>query len=101
MLVAMSFMLGCTSRGLASSPMEGYNAGGVRKTLKISRRYAIPLIISVGLPYQQEEDVEGKDDIGMTHGAPTGQKSLQATNRYSLEETIYGDIFGGKLQLPS
>ena len=99
MLVAMSFMLGCTSRGLASCPMEGFNAGGVRRALGISRRYAIPIIVSVGLPYEREEQEEGEDDAGMAHGSP-GKGSHQATKRYSLESSIYGDVFGAKIQLP-
>ena len=99
MLVAMSFMLGCTSRGLASCPMEGFNAGGIRKALGISRRYAIPIIVSVGLPYEREEEEEGEDDAGMAHGSP-GKGSHQATKRYSLEDCIYGDVFGSKIQLP-
>jgi len=30
-LVAMTYMLGCSSKGLATIPMEGFNASGIRK----------------------------------------------------------------------
>jgi len=51
MLVAMSYMLLCSSRNLATTPMEGYTTWGVRKALKIPRRYTIPLIVTTGRPY--------------------------------------------------
>lgn len=67
MLVAMTYMLACASRGLVTCPMEGYNNGGIRKALKIPKRYGIPLIVSTGLPYRKEDD--SQDDVGMKHGA--------------------------------
>ena len=91
MLVAMTYMLGCTSTGIATCPMEGFNAGGIRKTMGIPKRYAIPLIVSTGLPYRREEEEEGLDDAGMAHGSPGGDSSL-ATARYPLEDMlILGD----------
>lgn len=84
MLVAMTFMLACTSRGLASCPMEGYNVGGIRKALGIPRRYSIPIIVSVGTPFIRDE--EGMDDIGMEHGAGL-------TNRYPKDDVILDDSF--------
>jgi len=88
MLVAMTFMLACTSRGLASCPMEGYNVGGIRKALGIPKRYGIPIIVSVGMPFIR--DKEGMDDVGMEHG--TGSKG-GLTNRYPKDEVILDDVF--------
>jgi len=51
MLVAMSYMLLCSSRNLTTTPMEGYTTWGIRKALKIPRRYTIPLIVTTGRPY--------------------------------------------------
>lgn len=84
MLVAMTYMLGCSSRGIATSPMEGINASGMRKVLQVPRRYAIPLIVSTGLPYQDDKD---------------SRLLSTATRRYPMEEVIFGDSFGEQLKL--
>ena len=99
MLVAMAYMLGCTANGLSTSPMEGFNGPGIRKALKIPRRYSIPLIVSTGLPYQRiTEEVEtitdSSDDVGMTHGKPGTDNS---TPRYSMEDIVFGDVFGSAM----
>jgi len=88
MLVAMTYLLGCTSRGMATCPMEGYNVGGLRKVLGIPRRYAIPIIVSAGVAYKGDED--GTDDVGMAHGSTSGSKQL-GTERYPFEEVVFGD----------
>eukprot|EP01082_Thalassiosira_pseudonana_P015131 g13569.t1 g13569 contig82:25312-26763(+) len=99
MLVAMTYMLACTSRGLATCPMEGFDANGVRKVLGIpgGKRYGIPLIVSTGLPYRydngtnSEEDV---DDVGLSHG---GENDMSP--RYPLEEVVFGNAFGESFSL--
>mmetsp|Transcript_16419 Transcript_16419/g.35671 ORF Transcript_16419/g.35671 Transcript_16419/m.35671 type:complete len:384 (+) Transcript_16419:83-1234(+) len=108
MLVAMSYMLAATSRGLATCPMEGVWAQGVRRALGIPRRYAIPLIVSTGTPYHSPTDsndeTEGKqqieedepDDVGMAHGAGSGK----ATPRYPLRDVVFADTFGEAALLP-
>lgn len=88
MLVAMTYLLGCTSRGMATCPMEGYNVGGMRKVLGIPRRYAIPIIVSTGVAYKGDEN--GTDDVGMAHGSPSGSNQL-GTERYPFEEVVFGD----------
>jgi nitroreductase len=88
MLFAMSYILGCTSRGLATCPMEGFNAGGVRKALNIPRRFAIPLIVSTGVPYKAE--VDESDDVGMSHGPKGGV----ATDRFPVNKVLFTDSFG-------
>ena len=94
MLIAMTYILACTSRGLASCPMEGFDAVGVRKALDIpqGRRYTIPLIVSTGMPFVRRFDVQvddETDDVGMSHG---GGKSLSP--RFSLGEVLFDDTFG-------
>lgn len=103
MLVAMTYMLGCTSRGLVTCPMEGYNAGGVRRALNIPRRYSIPIIVSTGHAYRRvrpKEDAaaaradnypDSSDDMGMTHASPGSNYS---TPRYEFNDIVYQDTFG-------
>lgn len=93
MLVAMTYLLGCTSRELTTCPMEGFNAGGIRKVLGIPRRYSIPLIVSTGIPYVGEE--EGKDDVGLVHGSCDDKNEL-TTKRYRFEEVVFSDESFGK-----
>ena len=89
MLVAMTYMLACTSRGLDTCPMEGVDASGVRKALGIPRgRFGIPLIVSVGTPYRRETEEEETDDVGVSHS------SSSLSPRYPLEEVVYGNKYG-------
>lgn len=92
MLIAMTYMLACTSRGLATCPMEGIDASGVRKVLGIPRgRYTIPLIVSAGVPYHRKKDdyeEEETDDVGVSHG------SEDMSPRYPLNEVVYDDAYG-------
>ena len=67
---------------LATCPMEGFNIGGVRKSLGIPKRYSIPLIVSTGLPFKREQ--ERKDDVGMSHGPGSS-----LTKRYASEDVIF------------
>lgn len=85
MLVAMAYMICCSSKGLATIPMEGINAGAIRKVLNIPSRYAVPVIISTGKSYKEI-------DSGMLI-------ENSVTRRYPIEEVIYSDSFGGKLKL--
>jgi hypothetical protein len=102
MLVAMTYLLACTSKTIATCPMEGYMAWGIRQTLNIPRRYTIPLIVATGRPYVREETTnsttttsEEMDDAGMTHGPPTTvQGSPRFSNDGEQNTMIYGDVFG-------
>lgn len=76
-MVALIYMLGCTSLGLATIPMEGFNASGIRRVIRAPSRYAVPLIVSTGYPHDQKEGVE-----------PTSHE------RYPMEEMVYGNTFG-------
>jgi len=91
-MVAMTYMLACSARGLATLPMEGIQARGIRRVLGVPGRYSIPLIVSTGYPYLEGATV-----------TPGGERSeLPAKKgespRYSLEEIIYSDTFGQSLQ---
>ena len=92
MLVAMTYMLACTSRGLATCPMEGYDAIGIKRVLGIpTGRYSIPLIVCAGTPYRREATDGGEDetdDAGLSHGG------RDMSPRYPLEAVVYGNSFG-------
>mmetsp|Transcript_42050 Transcript_42050/g.47797 ORF Transcript_42050/g.47797 Transcript_42050/m.47797 type:complete len:361 (-) Transcript_42050:5-1087(-) len=91
-LVAASYMIACSSRGLTTCPMEGINARGVRRALNIPRRYKIPLIIATGArAYTPDSKDEEIDDVGMEHGKPGTQ--LQ-TPRYPRKDVVYSNTFG-------
>ena len=86
-LAAMTFLLACTSRGLSTCPMEGFDAGGVRKALDIPRgRYSIPLIVCVGKPHEIRDEA---DDTGMSHGSMTSP-------RYPLKDIVFENSFGAQ-----
>ena len=91
MLAAMVYMLACTSRGLATCPMEGIDAAGVRNVLGIPRgRYSIPLIVSAGTPYRRSvNELSETDDVGMSHG-----DDGNFSPRYKLDEVVFGNAFG-------
>ena len=99
MLVAMTYMLACTSRGIVTCPMEGYDALGIKGALGIPPgRYSVPLIVSAGKPYRRggnyandggdDDDENETDDAGLGHGG--GDMSP----RYPIEEVVYGNGFG-------
>jgi nitroreductase len=93
MLVAMSYLLGCSSRNIATTPMEGYLTWGIRRSLKIPRRYTIPLIVATGRPYLRNSTINvGKDDAGLTHGNTKGTSSP----RFPSNTTIFENKFGNQ-----
>ena len=81
MLFAMMYMLSCSSKNVVTCPMEGYQAAGIKKVLNIPQggRFKIPLIVSTGLPYRNEE----RDDAGMSHGRGGKQE------RYAFDQTVF------------
>ena len=56
MMIAMTYILACSSRNLATIPMEGFNARGIRQVVGASGRYAVPVIVATGLPYYKEPE---------------------------------------------
>ena len=90
MLVAMAYMLGCSARGLDTTPMEGYLSWGIRASLKIPRRYTIPLMVSTGRAYTASVTTEDEeDDAGISHGTTPNT----ATPRFPIESIIYENGF--------
>ncbi|VEU40105.1 unnamed protein product [Pseudo-nitzschia multistriata] len=95
MLVAATYMLACSARGLDTTPMEGYLSWGIRQSLGIPRRYTIPLVVSTGtaIPLGAGDGKNGaaaeSDDAGMGHGNTPETK----TPRFSREATIYENAF--------
>lgn len=82
--------------------MEGYDAHGICKVLKIPRgRFTIPIIVSTGMPYhnsrqsgsisEEGEEEEETDDVGLSHG------SEDMSPRYPLEEVVFGNTYGVQL----
>jgi nitroreductase len=55
-LSAMTFMLAAQSAGLATGPMEGFDARRVKKVLNIPKRFVVPIITVVG--YSQEGETK-------------------------------------------
>jgi len=86
-MVAMTYMLSCSSKGLATCPMEGINAAGIRKALKIPRRYAIPMIVATGKSYPSTPEQHQQ----------TQQQALaeKRDKRYPSDEMIFCNEFGG------
>jgi nitroreductase len=75
MLAAQTLMLAATAHGLASCPMEGFDALRVRRALGIPSRYCIPVVIALG--YQA-----------------ASQEEKLPTERYPFEEVFFSDRFG-------
>ena len=83
-LLAQTFVLGCTSYGLSTCIMEGFDAGRLKDVLNIPDRYAIPLTVAVGYEYE-DENGGGVDRV--------------ITPRLELEDVVFKDTFGVPLQL--
>ncbi|KAL3757998.1 hypothetical protein ACHAWU_001390 [Discostella pseudostelligera] len=124
MLVAMTYILSCTSHGLATCPMEGFDAFGIKKVLGVNPigRYSIPLIVSTGMPYhnrqlqileqqpqqppmklmqqQGEEDALNLADGEEEEATTTDDAGLShgsgalLSPRYPSEDMIYENAFG-------
>jgi nitroreductase len=105
MLVAMTYLLACSSRQVATCPMEGYLSWGIRKALKIPRRYTIPLIVATGTPYIREDSSSSAsmdmatDDTGVSHGPPSKGSAAAATPRFAFEHMVYENTFGNQSDL--
>lgn len=90
MLFAMTYILSCTSYDLATSPMEGFNMGGIKKAFHIPKRFCIPLIVSTGIPVQRESTSEDSQDyMGVSHG-----KGKDKTTRFPVDDVIFTNDFG-------
>jgi nitroreductase len=95
MNVAMTYLLACTSRGINTSPMEGFSAWGIRKVLKIPSRYAIPVIVSTGRAApRMEATAAAMATTAIMHGnIPVIAPHAPTTPRYPLEQLVFQDAF--------
>lgn len=48
MLAAQTYLLAATAHGLATAPMEGFDAARLRAYLDVPARYALPLVVATG-----------------------------------------------------
>ena len=80
-MVALTFMLGCASLGLATIPMEGISAKGIRKIVGAPSRYAVPLIVSIGRPF-----------------GDNAQNGTSTIRRYPLDEMVFDGMFGSTIE---
>jgi nitroreductase len=87
MLAAMSFMLAATAHGLTTCPMEGFDARRVRRVLKIPRRYALPVVISLGYEASPAE-AAGQGTRAVSSKQPP------SSLRFGLEEVVHEDRYG-------
>lgn len=66
--------------------MLGIDAVGIRKVIKAPSRYAIPLIVSTGLPLKEH-----------SHRNDQGGETLSFIDRYPFDEIVFDDEFGSPL----
>lgn len=67
-LAAMNFMLGATAAGLATVPMEGFDALRVRRALQIPRWGCVVLVVPVGYAAETSTSNKTRFELGrMTH----------------------------------
>lgn len=79
-IAAQTLCLAAVSHGLGTCMMEGYDVRRTRRILRIPERYGVPLMVCMGYDYEEEE--EGK-----------------RTPRLEEGEVVFGDVFGGALDL--
>jgi nitroreductase len=63
-LAAMTYLLSCTAHGLATAPMEGFDAGLVKKAIGMPAleacRYAVPIVVPTGYAVARTESTAGQ-----------------------------------------
>jgi len=81
-MAAMTYMLACSSRNVQTIPMEGVNAAGIRRALRIPSRYAVPLVVSTGIAAERASDNKNDDDTKIKETGKEEQKAASgATER--------------------
>ena len=95
--VAQTFMLACASFGLATCPMEGFDAWKVKELCSIPSYYNIPLIVSVGYPEDQE--VKSEKENKKAEGGSIGEKTAKSLSfRYPLKDVCFQDHYGKEIE---
>jgi nitroreductase len=93
LMVAMTYMLACASRGLDTIPMEGIHGGGIRRALGVPSRYAVPLIVSTGRKY-----VDPARNVDETTTVASSGERAAVRQRYPMKDMIFSNQFGAPLQ---
>ena len=75
MLAAQTYLLAATARGLATAPMEGFDADRLRAYLDVPPRYSLPLVVATGY-------------------APAGATASETSPRLPAEDMFFEDRFG-------
>jgi nitroreductase len=96
LMVAMTYMLACSARHLDTIPMEGINARGIRRVLKVPSRYAVPLIVSTGREYCPKETASNSSQAA---AAATAAATPTLRQRYPMQEMIFNNVFGETLPM--
>lgn len=79
MLAAQTYMLAATAHGLATAPMEGFDATRLQAYLDVPSRYSLPLVVPTGYAADEEDE------------------SLAKTTRYPRDRVFFEDTFGNAL----
>jgi hypothetical protein len=66
---------------------KGINASGIRKVIKAPSRYAIPLIVTTGIPYNQSRT-----------SLSIGNRTVLVDDRYKMEDFVFGNTFGSSIK---
>jgi len=80
MLAAQTFVLAATSHGLATAPMEGFDAQRAKIYLDVPDRYALPLLVAAGYPHPDDEKADD-DESSMSP-------------RFDPKDVFFDDSFG-------
>ena len=88
MPAVQTFLLACAAHGLATHPMEGFDAARVCDAVGLpAERYAVPVIVPVGYALERAEE----EGAGETAGA------VAATRRFPPQEVVFQDRFGAPM----
>lgn len=90
-IAAQSMLLGAVEKGLGGCMIGSINRPGLRKDLKISQQYEIPLVIAIGKPEEQIvlEDVDKTGNIQYWRD----ENNVHHVPKRSLDEIIIQSHF--------
>lgn len=80
-MAIQTYVLAATSHGLATAIMEGFDPRRAKDILQVPDRYAIPMLVATGYPYEETNI------------------SADPSPRLDLRDVVFGNIFGRPLDL--